>query len=178
MHIAVSSWHCVIAPVIPQPHSGSASIPGTPLRSSRGREKVSLCPVCSRRALTAASGSVDHVDRSVGLSSRRSTSRSSTQESPAIGYSVVKVQNQHPVFTIVRLHNDVRSEQIRDQDIRNEKTTCVSVPASAANKISRANRSGCFSLPCCVFAGTHRLWGEMAINRLADIEVGELSDNC
>ena len=119
--------------------------------------------MCYLRDLTAVSGSVDHVDRSVGLSSRRSTSRSSTQESPAIGYSVVKVQNQHPVFTIVRVHNDVRSEQIRDQDIRNEKTTCVSVPASAANKISRANRSGCFSLPCCVFAGTHRIWGEMAL---------------
>ena len=113
--------------------------------------------MCYLRALTAASGAVDHVDRSVGLSSRRSTSRSSTQESPAIGYSVVKVQDQYPVFTIVRVHNDVRSEQIRYQDIRNEKTTCDSVPASAANKISRANRSGCFSLPCCVFAGTYLL---------------------
>lgn len=46
---------------------------------------------------------MDHVDRSVGSSSRRSTSRSSTQESPAIGYSVVKVQDQYPVFTIVRV---------------------------------------------------------------------------
>ena len=70
----------------------------------------------SRRVLTTASGSVDHVDRSVGLSYRRSTSRSSTQESPAIGYSVVKVQDQYPVFTIVRVHNDVRSERICDRD--------------------------------------------------------------
>ena len=126
---------------------------GTPLKSSRGCEKVSLCPVCYLRALTAVSGSVDHVDRSGGLSSRRSTSRSSTQESPAIGYSVVKVQAQHLVFTIVR----VRSERIRDRDTWDEKTTCDSVTASAANKISRANRSGCFSLPCCVYAGTHPL---------------------
>ena len=96
--------------VMTQPHSGLANMSGTPLKSSRGCEKVSLCPVCYLRALTAVSGSVDHVDRSVGLSSRRSTSRSSTQESPAIGYSVVKVQDQYPVFTIVRVHNDARSE--------------------------------------------------------------------
>ena len=133
--------------------------------------------MCSRRALTAASGSVDHVDRSVGLSSRRSTSRSSTQESPAIGYTVVKVQDQHPVFTIVRVHNDVRSERTRDQDNRDEETTCDSVTASAANKLAGQTEAVASPYPA-VYLQELTLWGKLACNRLADIEVGELSDNC